>query len=143
MSQKNKPMSDDYGVKYIPLDALPPPLYVHDLSDIGIRYIRLQWVDLINNVRYRVIDLSYFNKLLASARPGISLTKASLGLVFLTLAPGFSAAGEYVYAPDLSTLRRCPYAPGHASVMGWFQEKNGPSMEVDLCPRTILRRVVE
>lgn len=44
----------------------------------------------------------------------------------------------------------CPYAPGHASIMGWFEEKvpvagqeGHRSIEVDLCPRTILRRLVD
>lgn len=66
------------------------------------------------------------------------------------LYDNYSATGEYVYAVDLSTLKLCPYAPGHASVMGWFEEKEPivgieghRSVEVDLCPRTILRRVVE
>ncbi|KAF8908595.1 hypothetical protein CPB84DRAFT_1703615 [Gymnopilus junonius] len=91
----------------------------------------------------------YFEKLLKTSRPGTSLTKASLGLVFVNIAEGFNATGEYLYAIDMSTLRICPYAPGHASVMGWFEEKEPivglghRSIEVDLCPRTILRRVVE
>ena len=44
----------------------------------------------------------------------------------------------------------CGYQPRHAVVMGWFQEetplpgRNGRlTYEVDFCPRTILRRVVE
>lgn len=107
-------------------------------------------MDLVNIVRYRVIPLAYFEKLLKSPRPGVGVAKAAMGLVYLMAADGFSPMGEYLYAPDMSTLRVCPYAPGHASVMGWFQERtpimvmNGPpTVEVDLCPRTILRRVVE
>lgn len=60
------------------------------------------------------------------------------------------ATGDYLYALDLSSIRKCPYAPGHASIMGWFEEKvpvagqeGHRSIEVDLCPRTILRRLVE
>lgn len=58
--------------------------------------------------------------------------------------------GDYLYALDLSSIRICSYARGHASVMGWFEEKvpvtgqeGHRSIEVDLCPRTILRRLVE
>ena len=61
------------------------------------------------------------------------------------LAPGFGPVGEDLYVPDLSSWRVCTYAPGHASVMGWFQEKiPGPSGElaVPLCPRTLLHRLV-
>lgn len=147
-------------------------LSVQDLINDKVKYVRIQWVDLINNIRFRVVPLPYFQKLLKTSRPGISLTKASLGLVFIAIAEGFkcvlilrchigplmtcsvaySATGEYLYAIDLSTLRICPYAPGHASVMGWFEEKEPitglvgvghRSIEVGLCPRTILRRVVE
>jgi glutamine synthetase len=66
------------------------------------------------------------------------------------LAPTFLAVGEYLYVPDMASMKICPYAPGEASVMGWFQEKTPVpradsklSVEVDLCPRGILKRVVE
>jgi glutamine synthetase len=147
-------MSAEYGVKYTPSTVQKTtPLAnvsIDDLKSMGIEYIRLQWVDLINNIRYRVIPLSYFAKILESPRPSISITKCVFGLVFITLAPGFSALGEYLYVPDMNTLRLCPYADGHASVMGWFEEKvpvkgpDGiPSVTVPLCPRTTLKRVVE
>ena len=143
-------IANDYGVKYSPTESPRPELTVENLERLGIKYIRLQWVDLINNIRYRVIPLPYFLKLIASPRPSVSVTRAALGLVFITLAPGFSAAGEIYYAPDLTSLRRCMYTKDHASVMGWFQEKEYvtgpdgyPTMEVDLCPRTVLRRVLE
>lgn len=113
-------------------------------------YIRLQWVDLINNVRCRVLPMSYFIKLLQSPRPGVGVVKISLGLVYLMSAPAFSPVGEYLYVPDMTSMKRCPYAPDEASVMGWFQEKAPViradlqlTVEVDLCPRTILKRVVE
>ena len=61
----------------------------------------------------------------------------------------FSTTGQWLYAFDLSSIRLCPYAPGHASIMGWFEVKTpptaalAPEIEVDICPRTILRRVTE
>jgi hypothetical protein len=64
-------------------------------------------------------------------------------------AEGFSACGEYLYVPDLSTLRLCPYASNEAVVLGWFHEKtpypgsdNKLSVEVPLCPRTTLTRIL-
>ena len=53
-------------------------------------FVRIQWVDLINNIRYRVVTRAYFEKLLnSSGRPGVSITKCALGLIFLSLADGF------------------------------------------------------
>ncbi|KJA26973.1 hypothetical protein HYPSUDRAFT_132498 [Hypholoma sublateritium FD-334 SS-4] len=140
-----------HAVEYAPAETNnTQPLTVKALRADGIKHVRIQWVDLLNQVRYRVVPLAYFEKLLQTSRPGISLTKAALGLAFITIVEGFNATGEYLYAIDLSTLRICPYAPGHASVMGWFEEKTPAAkvvghkaIEVDLCPRTILRRVVE
>ncbi|EDR06660.1 uncharacterized protein LACBIDRAFT_299691 [Laccaria bicolor S238N-H82] len=125
--------------------------YIENLLSANFNFVRIQWVDLINDIRYRVVTKAYFAKLLhSSARPGVSITKCALGLVFLSVADGFSPIGEYLYVLDLSSLRLCGYQPRHAAIMGWFQEKtplpgrNGRlSYEVDLCPRTILRRVVE
>ncbi|KAG5640731.1 hypothetical protein DXG03_007378 [Asterophora parasitica] len=142
--------SFDHGVEYssstsattIPVEKLTDPA-------LNILYVRLQWVDLINNVRCRVIPLSYFLKLLASSRPGVGIAKVCLGLVYLIAAPGFQPSGEYLYVPDLSTIRPCPYSPGEVSLFGWFQEKtpylgvdNKLTVEVELCPRATLRRIV-
>ena len=150
MSKSLGQLSGRYGLDYSPSNVTSGSNFtIEQLKDLGISYIRLQWVDLINHVRCRVIPISYFVKLLASARPGISIAKAALGIAFLTLSPGFSPSGEYLYVPDLSSFRICAYAPGHATVMGWFQEKHpidspiGPTLDVEICPRSTLRRVVE
>lgn len=107
-------------------------------------------MDLTNIVRFRVVTLDYFKKVLQSERPGFAMAKVTMGLVYLFTADGFSAIGEYLYVPDLSTLRLCPYAPGHASVLGIFEEKspylgsNGiKSVDVSLCPRSILGRIIK
>ncbi|KAF7430296.1 hypothetical protein PC9H_006000 [Pleurotus ostreatus] len=147
MINERKPV---IGVKYTPssMDVDRQELDIHNLP--GIKYIRIQWVDLTNAICYRVIPISYFIKILQSPRPSISITKSILGLVHLTLAEGFSPIGEYLYVPDITTLKLCGYAPGYATLMGYFEEKspkqNVPrSLEykVDLCPRTILNRIVE
>jgi glutamine synthetase len=143
--------SYNYGVEYSPLTVSPPLEFtIEKLEQTGIRFIRLQWVDLVNNIRFRVIPIAHFKRMLTSSRPSISITKVSLGLVFITTAPGFSAIGEYLYVIDWSSVMLCPYAPGHASVMGYFEEKDPvpgpdgqPTVKVDICPRTILRSIVE
>ncbi|KAF8070058.1 hypothetical protein FPV67DRAFT_999376 [Lyophyllum atratum] len=140
----------DHGVEYSPSTrAETIPLAKLTDPSLNISYIRLQWVDLVNNVRCRVIPLSYFLKLLKSSRPGVGVAKVALGLVYLMTAPGFAPAGEYLYVPDLSTIRICPYSVGEASVMGWFEEKtpypgadNKLTVDVPLCPRATLRRVL-
>jgi glutamine synthetase len=147
-------MSSEYGVKYTPANvekATPlANVSMDELESRGIQYIRLQWVDTVNNIRYRVIPISYFKKLLNSPRPSVSITKCVFGLVFITTAPGFAPVGEYIYLPDMNSIRLCPYAEGHASVMGWFEEKvpiKGPdgklTLNVPLCPRSTLKRIVE
>lgn len=146
-------MSFEYGVKYTPSNVKAAPLAnvpIRALMSRGVEYIRLQWVDTVNNIRYRVIPISYFAKLLDSPRPSVSITNSVLGQVFITLVPGFSPVGEYLYLPDMNSIRLCPYAEGHASVMGWFEEKvpvKGPdgnmTLTVPMCPRSTLRRIVE
>ncbi|KAJ6630086.1 hypothetical protein B0H10DRAFT_1109652 [Mycena sp. CBHHK59/15] len=127
-----------------------PPMDINTLKRLGICFIRFQFVDLTNNVRYRVIPMTYFEKILASSRPSITVLTAGLGVVFLTIADGFAPDSEYLYLPDMSTVRVLPYKPGHAAVLGWFEEKLpvvGPggklSTQAELCPRRILHDVVE
>lgn len=141
-----------YGVVYSPsnVDSYSSQnavsLTEEFLDKHNVRFIRVTWVDWINNIRYRVIPRPYFKKLLESARPGVSLTTASFGLVFLALAPGFTGTGEYHYVLDPSSFRLAPYAPGHATVFGFFQNKV-PTPEhglvVPYCPRTLLQKIVK
>ncbi|EDR06640.1 uncharacterized protein LACBIDRAFT_328500 [Laccaria bicolor S238N-H82] len=109
-----QPPPEQIGVVYTPFTD--PQLNPPDARDIirknvpqGIYYdpysfdfVRIQWVDLINNIRYRIITNAYFAKLLSSSvRPGVSITKCALGLVFLSLADGFRKAKNEL---DLSFL---------------------------------------
>ncbi|KAF9035308.1 glutamine synthetase/guanido kinase [Hymenopellis radicata] len=137
------------GIPYTPstLDT-PPPVKPSDLAGLGISYVRVIWIDFTNITRCRVISLKHFLKMMQSARPGVALAFAVMSMVDLRLAAGVSAVGEWFYVIDTSTLRICPYEEGLATVMGNFQHKvpvlvNGsPSLQVDVCPRTILERVV-
>ena len=146
-----------FGLKYVPTSAKLPtlgrddvPRVLRRLSDHGVRYIRFQWVDYTNITRSRIMPLSAFADLLGASRPGVALVRAVFGLVGVSLAPGFTGTGEYLYAPDLSSLRLCAYAPGHASLMGWFEEKTlspkqvgKDAMSVPHCPRGLLRGIVK
>lgn len=120
----------------------------HPSTDVlpsrGISFVRVQWVDMTNIVRYRVLPLSHFQKLLQSSRPGITMAKSALGLILDTIVDGFSPVGEYLYVIDTNSWRTCTYAPGHASVFGVFQAKCSVTKEMSLpvCPRTALQRIV-
>ncbi|VDC04473.1 unnamed protein product [Peniophora sp. CBMAI 1063] len=143
------PSDEPYGQIFTPSTVSLPSFSAKDVSALaasGVRFVRLTWVDLTNMVRCRMIPIGAFQALLASRRPGVGITMASMGLIGAGCAPGFNGTGEYLYVPDVSSLRKCGYAPGHASLLGWFEPKlpkAGESREVDLCPRTQLRRVVE
>jgi hypothetical protein len=144
-----------FGVQYLPGSVKVPTFGQSavwaNLRDSGIRYIRLQWVDYTNTTRYRIIPIAAFRDLMSASRPGIGVTKAAFGLVGASLAPGFSGTGEYLYVPDLSSLRQFGYLSGHASLMGWFEEKlpnregagSEDALKVPLCPRGLLRDVVK
>lgn len=141
-----------YGVVYNPSNVdsytgKPTTRLTEDFLDRqGVTFVRITWVDWTNTVRYRVVPRPYFRKLLESSRPGVSLTTTAFGLVFLTLAPGFTGTGEYHYVLDARSFRRCPYAPGHASVLGFFEHKLPPpahGLRVPYCPRTLLQRIVQ
>ncbi|KAG2008475.1 glutamine synthetase [Coprinopsis cinerea AmutBmut pab1-1] len=118
---------------------------VKSLREQGISFVRIQWVDLTNVVRCRVIPMSSFDKLLRSERPAISISKAVLGLVGHDLAETFNGTGVWSYLLDLTSLKLCPYARRHASVMGWFHEASpSPARDlgISICPRTLLSNVV-
>ncbi|KAK7032848.1 1,2-dihydroxy-3-keto-5-methylthiopentene dioxygenase [Favolaschia claudopus] len=139
-----------HGVVYTPhtlqLDKWNPDR----LNESGCNYVRIYWVDLANTRRCRILPIEHFKALLKSNRPGVNIAKVTLGVVYLTLAPGFAPIGEYLYAIDIASLRPCPFAPGHFAVLGQFEEKTAltgpndkPSVEVNLCPRTLLRRITQ
>ncbi|KAF8656956.1 hypothetical protein AX16_002311 [Volvariella volvacea WC 439] len=132
----------------------PPPQPNHErihptlLGSYGIKYVRIEWVGMGNTLRSRVVPLSYFNKLLKSSQPSISLAQCALGIVFLSVPTEFSAIGEYNYVLDLNSIRLLPWAPGHAMIFGWFREKQMIERALHhdevatYDPRTLLQRLV-
>ena len=149
MSQKRLP----YGVAYSPNEItdlgqfLPVADFLDDMKYTDIRYVRVQWVDFSNHIRYKVLSRSYFSKLVSrSGRPGITLAAAVMSIIAGACAPGSTGIGEWLYVFDLQTLRRAEYNPGHAVVMGYFQEETPHltrGLYIPLCPRSILKKVVE
>lgn len=126
--------------------ASDTPLSEELLDKLNVKFIRITWTDWINNIRYRIVPREYFRRLLDSTRPGVSMSTAVFGLVFLELAPGFHAFGEYHYVLDTTSFRLAPYAPGHATVFGYFQNKTPTpehGLSVPYCPRTLLGRITE
>jgi glutamine synthetase len=112
--------------------------------------VRIYWVDLVNIRRVRIVPVEHFKALLKTNRPGVNIAKICFGLIYLTVVPGFSPIGDYLYSIDLTTLKPCPFAPGHMAVLGQFEEKmlisgadGKPTVQVPLCPRTLLRRILE
>ncbi|KAJ7056566.1 hypothetical protein C8F01DRAFT_1154143 [Mycena amicta] len=139
-------MDYSHGVVHTPSSVQLPKWDIHG----DIAFVRIYWLDFANIRRVRIIPIDYFRKLLESKRPGVNIAKVCLGIVGLTIAPGFFPFGEYLYSIDLPSLRPCPFAPGHMAVLGYFEEKSpvpGPdgdlSVQVDLCPRTLLRRILD
>ncbi|KAF7297573.1 1,2-dihydroxy-3-keto-5-methylthiopentene dioxygenase [Mycena kentingensis (nom. inval.)] len=137
-----------HGIVFTPQSVSQPksnPYRV--LDDPSIKYVRIYWVDWTNLRRCRIVPIAHFKALLASNRPGVNVAKVLLGFVYLQVAPLFSEMGEYLYAIDMDTLRPCPWAPGHWAVLGRFEEKAPIGtlsvITVDLCPRTILRRITD
>lgn len=143
------PSSDAYGIAYTPKtiseSGTSSQLTVDNLSEHGVRFVRIQWNDYTNITRCRVIPLAAFRSLLACPRPGVGVVTTVFGLVEVSMAEGFTAIGEYLIVPDMSTLSICHYAPGHASVMGLFQYKQRPnptaSLDLPICPRGMLKRI--
>ncbi|KIK60795.1 hypothetical protein GYMLUDRAFT_243963 [Collybiopsis luxurians FD-317 M1] len=143
-------MEYSHGVEYKPETLRKTVHTLKTAVQNGAKYVRIYFVNLSNIRRCRVLPIEYFTELVHSNRPGVNIAKVSLGLIYLITPSGFSSIGEYLYTPDLSTLRLLPFAPGHVAVLGYFEEKTpypGPNgdltVKVPLCPRTLLKRVVE
>lgn len=144
----------DFGVIYSPSNVVSTGPLVGlspaELKSTGIRFVRIQWLDLTNKLRCRIVPISYYEKLLGSKRPGVSMVKCAFALIDVTPAPGFDGTGQHLYVIDTQSIKLCVYAEGHASVMGWLQEyspvmrPNGhTSIDVQYCPRYVLRKVIE
>lgn len=105
------------------------------------RFLRIYWNDMTGTPRMRAVPVRRVLSMLEAGEEfSFGVTKASMGLIQVDMpAPGVSPSGEWRLHPDLSTLRPGP-RKGHIVARGVFKEKDGSA--VDLCPRTILQRVL-
>ncbi|KAF4633651.1 hypothetical protein G7Y89_g4467 [Cudoniella acicularis] len=137
-----RPLSNTLTIRTQPnradFQALTTFLEIHPT----IKFIRVQYIDYTATSRLRVIPVKKALSVLQSNEHlSIGITKASLGLLQNdTLAPGMTASGEYKLQAIFSSIAPGP-CKGYASVQGEFREYGGS--EVELCPRSILRRTIE
>ena len=45
----------------------------------NVHTVRITWIDLINNIRFRAVPLSSFQRLFASSRPGVMIAQGAFG----------------------------------------------------------------
>ena len=138
-----------YGVVYtassVTSETKSPQLSPKLLEELGIQWVRVYWLDYANVLRFQFLSRSYFSHLLSNPRPGILLGSANLAAVHLNVLQE-RRLGVWGYAFDASSFRVCPYAPGHATIFGFF-ENSVPSPSagpdpVPFCPRGLLHRLV-
>lgn len=136
LGKPRKTIETAEGAKIANLDILTNFL----LSNPSVKFIRLQWLDYTATLRVRVIPLKVALGMFKSQK-SIGITKAVLGLLQHDMVvPGFSPVGEYELIPCFDSLRLGDRT-GYATIQCEFRERDGA--EVAICPRTLLRRVVE
>ncbi len=62
------------------------------------------------------------------------------------LPPSISAVGEFSLVPEVGTLRKLPYGTANHAIchINLEEKEDTPSgRELDICPRTCLRRIVK
>jgi len=162
------------GVSYLPLQStLQSSISANDLEHRGIRYVRIQWVDLINNIRYRVVPPGVFQKALRTVKAWSFIAqKYSRSRVHHARGGGsgmclinqmLTTPADNNICPSVFqsswTMALCfwPIFDQVMSICSWTCKYNGLVRSVrlvrglddnlcfedDLCPRTILRRVTE
>ena len=144
-------ITSEYTVVYKPEStpaAKPDSVRGLRLESRGIKWVRVQFVDYTNTVRFRILPIAYFKKVCETLRPSLLFDLSLLG-AGVSQGEGSAQEGwerECLYVVDFGSFRVCPYAPGHAAIMGWFEEKTASptgSLSIKLCPRTMLKNVVD
>ncbi|EPT02029.1 hypothetical protein FOMPIDRAFT_10253, partial [Fomitopsis schrenkii] len=117
------------------------------LESRGIKWVRVQLVDYTSTVRFRILPVAYFKKVCETLRPSLLFDLSLLGAGVSQCEVGTESdwGRECLYVVDFGSFRACPYAPGHATIMGWFEEKTASptgDLAIKLCPRTMLNNIV-
>lgn len=106
----------------------------------SVKYIWLQYLDYTATMRNRMVTIRQFRKQLASgSNPGITL-----GLLRLlqddNIAPGGTPIGQFLLAPDLSTLTlNKGLSSASATVQNWWmRDLPNDSEHLEGCPRWTL-----
>ncbi|MCG8425003.1 MAG: glutamine synthetase family protein [Proteobacteria bacterium] len=110
------------------------------IADHDIRLIRAMYVGPDGISRGKAVTPSGVDSMLAS---GLGLTQAQASVtVFDVLPPTshYQPIGEVRLVPDPQTFQIMPYLPGHARLLADLYTLGGQPWE--LCPRSLLRRVV-
>lgn len=146
-----------------PESRIPANLNLSDsvsfLKSQGIKFVRIAWVDFVNLTRYRVVPIEHFASVVGKeftadsetppscqvAESGVSVVRVGIALgVRDSMPAGMTVSGDFDLRPEFSSMWKASFAPTHAYMMGRYFEKphsgGGPS---DICPRTILHRVVQ
>jgi glutamine synthetase len=113
---------------------------LNSLKADGTRFLRVLWCDNANAIRGKAIHLGALAHTLEHG-VGISPAQQGVPIMYDAVAPGsgLGPVGEIRLVPDLATLTRLPYAPGHMRAMGDMVSGGKPWA---LCPRGFLKRIV-
>lgn len=146
-------LSPQWGVTYTPANVglgvshTEAGLGDTVLDHLGVRHIRLTWIDWTNTIRYHVLSRGYFRRLLRSTRPGFALGSVIFSFVCMEIVGPFGIGPkEFLLALDQSSFRVSPHDPGYATIFGFFQNLvPDPQYGLDMlqCPRTQLVRMVK
>jgi glutamine synthetase len=109
---------------------------IQDLKRAGVQYLRILWCDNANIIRAKAAHVNMLRDGFEGV--GISAAQQALPVMYDAVAPdsGLGPVGEIRLAPDWSTLKILPYAPGHAQVLGDMMLGEKAWMH---CPREFLR----
>ncbi|CAI2177969.1 14333_t:CDS:10 [Funneliformis geosporum] len=114
--------------EYIGSSARISNLALKKLKHMGVKYIRLGWLDFTNILRFRAIPIDRFIQ--RTITSGITIAKClntfPLYGDVLVKETGFGAAGELFLKPDLNTIVHLPYLPAHAFVHTSLENKVTP-----------------
>ncbi|KIW50071.1 hypothetical protein PV05_11692 [Exophiala xenobiotica] len=109
----------------------------------GVKYIWTQYLDYTGTLRNRMVTIQQFRKQLATGKYMGCTTAVSRLMQDDTGATGVSATGQFILAPDLSTLSlNKGIASPSATVQTWWMIESEHSHNLDhwdRCPRWLLQ----
>lgn len=114
---------------------------LNKLKEAGVKVVRFIYVGTDGVIRAKSAHLDHLKEMLEN---GIGITKAMQSfstLDHLVPDPAYGPQADDVFLiPDVETLVPLPYAPGSARAYCDLKKHDGEPWE--LCPRSILKRVV-